>query len=128
MSVISKDYSGRVLLLAIVLGALAVCIAATAQAQDNPQPKVEIFGGYAFLHPGISEDGVALPNSENYPGGWGAAATFLFSNHIGLAADFGGHYHTYSLTSPLAGEDVHLATIMAGPHVEWRTSHITLFG
>ena len=128
MSVISKDYSGRVLLLAIVLGMLAVCMIATAQAQDNPQPKVEIFGGYAFLHPGISEDGVALPNSENYPGGWGAAATFMFAHHIGLTADFGGHYHTYSLTSPLAGEDVHLATITAGPHVEWRTTHITLFG
>jgi outer membrane protein OmpA-like peptidoglycan-associated protein len=128
MSVIRNDYSGRVLMLAIVLGALAFCMVATAQAQDNPQPKVEVFGGYAFLRPGISEAGVSLPDAEDYPAGWGAAATFMFAHHIGLTADFGGHYHTYSLTSPLAGEDVHLATITAGPHVEWRTAHITLFG
>ena len=132
MSVIRKDYSGRVLLLAIVLGALAVCIAATAQAQDNPQPKVEIFGGYAFLHPGVnvSEGGVSQNlNLENVPGGWGAAATFMVANHIGLTADFGGHYHTFNLADPdVGGFNVHLATIMAGPHVEWRTSHITLFG
>ena len=120
MPVISRSYSGRVLLLAIVVGAVAIGLMATAQAQDNPQPKVEIFGGYAFLHPGVNVDGRSL-DLENIPEGWGAAATFNFARHLGLTADFGGHYHTFS------GVNTHIGTIMFGPHVEFRTSHFTPF-
>jgi len=128
MSVISKGYSGRVLLLAIMAGAIAIGMMATAQAQDNPQPKVEVFGGYAFLHPGVNVDGTSL-NLDNVPAGWGAAATFNFAPHFGLTADFGGHYHTLDLTDHFGpGFDVHLATVMFGPHIEARTSHFTLFG
>jgi len=122
----------RVLLLTIVVGAVAFCTIASAQAQDNPQPKVEVFGGYAFLHPGVSEAGTNL-NLESMPGGWGAAATFNIARHFGLTADFGGHYHTFSLNDvlgpvPLAGVNAHVGTIMFGPHIEARTSHFTLFG
>jgi len=123
MSVISRGYSGRVLLLAIVVGAVAIGMA-TAQAQDNPQPKVEVFGGYAFLHPGVNVDGVAA-NLDNVPAGWGAAATFNVAPHFGFTADFGGHYHTYTNNDEFA--KVHLGTIMFGPHVEFRTTHFTPF-
>ena len=118
----------RVLLLTIVVGAVAFCTTATAQAQDNPQPKVEVFGGYAFLHPGVSAAGQDL-NLENVPGGWGAAATFNLFPHIGLTADFGGHYHTFNINDPgIGGFNVHLGTVMFGPHIELRTSHLTFFG
>jgi outer membrane protein OmpA-like peptidoglycan-associated protein/opacity protein-like surface antigen len=123
----------RVLLLAIMVGAVAFCTIATAQAQDNPQPSVEVFGGYAFLHPGVSAAGRDL-NLENMPGGWGAAATFNFAHHLGLTADFGGHYHTFSLADTVtvggiefAGINTHIGTVMFGPHVEFRTSHFTPF-
>lgn len=122
MSLRSKAYSHRVLLLAIVVGAVAICT--TAQAQDNPQPKAEIFGGYAFLHPGLNVDGVNA-NVDNVPGGWGAAATFNFARHFGLTADFGGHYKTFN--DPNLSGKVHLGTIMFGPHVEFRTEHFTPF-
>ncbi len=128
MSLQSEGFPVRVLLLAIVVGAVAIGAITTAQAQDNPQPKVEIFGGYAFLHPGVNENGAALSPAENFPAGWGAAATFNVAPHFGLTADFGGHYHTYSASSPLSGEDVHVGTIMFGPHLEARTSHFALFG
>ncbi|HVP53007.1 MAG TPA: OmpA family protein, partial [Terriglobales bacterium] len=120
--------SHRLLLLMIVVGAVAICTMATAQAQENPQPKLEIFGGYAFLHPGVNVDGTNA-NLENVPGGWGAAATFNFLPHLGVTADFGGHYHTFNINDlVVGGANVHLATIMFGPHVETRTSHFTFFG
>ena len=127
MSPRSEDYSPRVLLLAIVVGVVAICMVATAQAQDNPQPKAEIFGGYSFLHPGVNVNGSSA-NLENVPAGWGAAATFNFAPHLGLTADFGGHYHTFNASDPqVGGADIHLGTIMFGPRVEVRTSHFAPF-
>ncbi|MFZ3213191.1 MAG: OmpA family protein [Terriglobales bacterium] len=128
MSLRSEGFPVRVLLLAIVVGVVAIGTIAMAQSSDNPQPKVEIFGGYSFLHPGVSVDGTSA-NLENMPEGWGAAATFNVLPHFGLTADFGGNYHTFKTTdAQLGGVDVHLGTIMFGPHVEARTSHFTLFG
>ena len=128
MSLHSEGFPLRVLLLAIVVGVVATGTIAMAQSPDNPQPKVEIFGGYAFLHPGVNVDGTGL-NLENVPAGWGAAATFNFARHFGLTADFGGHYHTFNATDPqVGGADIHLGTYMFGPHVETRTSHFAFFG
>jgi len=130
MSLRSEGSPVRVLLLAIVAGAVAIGTITTAQAQDNPQPKVEIFGGYSFLRPGVNVNGTAI-NLDNVPAGWGAAATFNVANHFGLTADFGAHYHTFpNIVSqePVAGADVHLGTFMFGPHLEARTAHFALFG
>jgi len=127
MSLRTQVYSHRVLLLAIVVGAVAIGTMATAQAQDNPQPKAEIFGGYAFLHPGLNVNGTSA-DLENIPEGWGAAATFNFARHFGLTADFGGHYRTFNSSDQfVGGTNVHIGTIMFGPHVEFRTAHFTPF-
>src|SRR5208282_1935127 len=123
----SEGFPVRVLLLAIVVGAVAIGAITTAQAQDNPQPKVEIFGGYSFLRPGVNVDGTAL-NLDAVPAGWGAAATFNVAPHFGLTADFGGHYKTFDPNDVLAGADVHVGTLMFGPHVETRTTHFAFFG
>ena len=127
MSLRSEACSHRVLLLAIMVGAVLIGTLAMAQS-DNPQPKAEIFGGYAFVHPGVNVDGVNA-NLENVPEGWGAAATFNFVKHLGITADFGGHYHTFNSGDPtVGGVNVHLGTIMFGPHIEFRSSHFTVFG
>src|SRR5271167_541545 len=129
MSLRSEGFPVRVLLLAVVAGMVAIGTMTTAQAQDNPQPKAEIFGGYSFLHPGVNVNGTAA-NLDSVPAGWGAAATYNFAPHFGFTADFGGHYHTFpNIVSqePVAGADVHLGTIMAGPHIEARFSHFTPF-
>src|SRR5271167_3871127 len=129
MSLRSEGFPVRVLLFAIVVGAIAIGTITTAQAQspDNPQPKVEVFGGYSFLRPGVNADGTAL-NLDAVPAGWGAAATFNVAPHFGLTADFGGHYKTFDPNDVLAGADVHVGTLMFGPHVETRTSHFAFFG
>ncbi|HYN14506.1 MAG TPA: OmpA family protein [Terriglobales bacterium] len=128
MSLRSEGFPVRVLLLAIVVGAVAIGTITTAQAQDNPQPKVEIFGGYSLLRPGVNVGGVAQ-NLDALPAGWGAAATFNVAPHFGFTADFGGHYHTFDVAdTQVAGADVHVGTIMFGPHLEARTSHFALFG
>lgn len=127
MSLRSEAYS-RVLLLASLVVAVSIATVITAQAQDNPQPKAEIFGGYAFLHPGVNVDGTSA-DLENVPEGWGAAATFNFARHFGLTADFGGHYRTFNTTDHFfGGDNIHLGTIMFGPHVEFRTGHFAVFG
>jgi len=127
MSLRSEGFPVRVLLLAIVVGAVATCTITTAQAQDNPQPKVEVFGGYSLLRPGVNVGGVAQ-SLDALPAGWGAAATFNVAPHFGFTADFGGHYHTFDAKDVLPNTDVHVGTIMFGPHLEARTSHFALFG
>ena len=129
MSLHSEGFPVRVLLLAIMVGAVAIGTITTAQAQapDNPQPKVEIFGGYSLVRPGVNVDGVAA-NLDALPAGWGAAATFNFAPHFGLTADFGGHYKTFDPADVLAGADVHVGTVMFGPHLEARTTHFAFFG
>ncbi len=120
--------SRRVLLLTIVVGAVAILTLATAQAQDNPQPKAEIFGGYAFLQPRVSTSGIDR-HLDNIPEGWGASATYMFMRHLGFTADFGGHYHMFPppQLDPSNNVNVHLGTFMFGPRVEFRTAHFTPF-
>lgn len=87
----------RRLLLAI--GCIAL-FSFSAMAQDQAPPKVEIFAGYAYLHPG---DVNAPDNSV--PKGWGTNVTYNFTPHIGFGGDFGGHYSDTS----------DIGTILFGP-------------
>jgi outer membrane protein OmpA-like peptidoglycan-associated protein/opacity protein-like surface antigen len=135
MSRPSEGYPGRLLL--VVLAAIAVAslmsFPAAAQSSDNPQPKVEIFGGYSFYDPRVDVDGVSA-NLDNIPGGWGAAATWMFAHHLGLTGDFSGHYKKYTnLSNPFTGGttaanlNLHLGTIMFGPRVEARFGRLAPF-
>jgi hypothetical protein len=57
-------------------------------AQDAPK-RIEVFGGYQFLHAGNFDgagDGSANTN------GWDGSATFNFAKHLGVTADFSGNY------------------------------------
>ena len=82
---------------------LAFCVAllvCSAVAQDATPPKVEIFAGYAYLHPGD----INAPDN-GVPKGWGTNVTYNFTPHIGFGGDFGGHYSDTS----------DIGTILFGP-------------
>ncbi|HVP56065.1 MAG TPA: hypothetical protein VMU45_13840 [Candidatus Eisenbacteria bacterium] len=67
-----------------------------AAAQVTVQPRVEIFGGYSWLHPNGYVDWGKVPD---IPHGWNASSTFYFPNvrNLGVVVDGSGHYNsTYS--------------------------------
>jgi len=94
--------------------AVALCVPSFLLAQNDAAPKVQVFGGYSWYHPGGSIDGVDLPNLN---GGWGGQFTYNLNNWAGLTLDAGGHYHNGS---------VH--TVAAGPTFTYRRGHFAPFG
>ena len=89
-------------LLAIFLAAILASATAVAQA-----PKVELFGGYSFLHsPG-----------QNF-NGWNGAGTVYVNQWLGVTADLSGHYWTHQLNVPGVGSltfKTHQYTYAIGP-------------
>ena len=73
--------------IALLVG-LVISTGLPACAQEYP--KVEIFAGGSFL----SKD-AGLLGREPF-GGWQASVTWNVTKHIGLTADFGGHYGSIS--------------------------------
>ena len=76
-------------------------------AQDNP--KVEVFGGYQYLHIG-SNSSAGIDSGQGF-NGWDAAAQFNFNKNFGVEGEFGGAYATVS------GVKFHLYNYTGGPVV-----------
>ena len=72
----------------LTLLVVSIAVALPLSAQDSP--KLEVFGGYQYLHAG-NFDGAGDSVNTN---GWNASATFNFAKHLGIAADFSGNYKT----------------------------------
>ena len=76
------------------------------------QDKVEVFGGYQYLHTGnVTIDGVSQPGSSQSYNGWNAAATFKPHRFLGFEGDFSGTYASVS------GVNLHVYTYTGGPVV-----------
>jgi len=67
-------------------------------AQDDATPKVDIFAGYQWLHPGATvpapfqPPGAPIPQKMgDIPQGAGASAAYNFTPHWALEADYGGN-------------------------------------
>ncbi len=101
----------------LLLGAV-VMIPMMANAQDQPTPKAEFFGGYSWFTPGAQAGAFptypALPDSKK---GWAGSATWNFNRWVGATADFGGHY----------GPDYNLHTLQFGPQFRYRTDQVSPF-
>jgi hypothetical protein len=86
------------------------------------QDKVEVFGGYQYLHTGnIAVDGQTLANSSQNFNGWDASGTYYFHKFIGLQGDFGGAYATVD------GVSGHIYTYTGGPVIAFREGPIRPF-
>jgi len=81
------------------LSVLALClISIPAMAQEDATPKVDIFAGYQWLHPGATVPAPFQPPGApvaqkmgDIPQGAGASAAYNFTPHWALEADYGGN-------------------------------------
>jgi outer membrane protein OmpA-like peptidoglycan-associated protein len=105
----------RRLLSVLLISAVAFCAPSLLSAQSEPAPKVEVFGGYSWYHPGGTVLDRQIPDIAK---GWGGQVTYNLNRWAGIAVDGSGHYHDYG--------DIH--SVAAGPQFKFRTEHVTAFG
>lgn len=102
------------LILVLALAAAGLAPAARAQSSGEPAPKVEIFGGYAWMEPGTT---VATVKLNSMSKGFGISPTFYYNEHWGFTVDGGGNF----------GDNATVATIMGGPQFKWRGERVSPF-
>ncbi len=98
----------KFVVLVVFLGLLSLPL----MAADTP--KVEVFGGYEYMHLGNVGD-TGLDINAN---GWDVSATFNANKHFGVAGDFSGNYSSKSGTIGDLGTGTikpHLFTYTFGP-------------
>ena len=100
---------------ALLCGAMLLC-SGIAAAQENP--RLEVFGGYSYVHVSIS--GASPSVTANLNGG-SASGSFNLNNWLGVVADFGG-YHS---SSGVVNGNVY--SYMFGPKISMRRGRITPF-
>jgi hypothetical protein len=99
-------------------------LSAHVLAQQEATPKVDVFVGYQWLHPGgnvpapfqspINPVAFKLPDMA---GGGGASLTYNFDQHWGLEGDYGGNWNKFATES----------TGSFGPRFIWRNEGVNFF-
>jgi hypothetical protein len=99
-------------------------ISISAMAQDEPTPKVELFVGYQWLHPGITVPAPFQPFNApigvkmgDIPEGAGASLNYNFTRFLGLEADYGVNKN----------DNGSVNTVSIGPRLAYRSSGTTFF-
>ena len=78
----------------VLLVVAFVMLSLFAWAQDGP--RIQIFGGYQFLHVGSFDgDGDSAANTI----GWDASATVKLYKRVGITADFSGNYRSEGIVN-----------------------------
>ena len=95
---------------------LLSAVAASAQGA----PKVEVFGGYSYVHTSLS--GTTFTANLN---GGSASVSVNPTSWLGLVGDFGGYYGGTNSTS--GGINGEVYTYMFGPKTTFRIGRITPF-
>ncbi|HET9306213.1 MAG TPA: OmpA family protein [Candidatus Sulfotelmatobacter sp.] len=114
----------RLLCLFAVAIVLLFLIPRDAFAQNDTNPKWDIFAGYQYFHPGITvPTAFGDPNNPipfkvpDMTKGFGAALTYNFDPHWGAEFDLGENWGN--------GNDV--TTVSFGPRFIWRTDDANFF-
>lgn len=82
-------------------------------AQEAAPPKVDIFAGYSWMHPG----NVRNFAFEDLSKGWGVTGTYNFNKYAGLSIDTGGGY----------SDPANIHTLMFGPRLKFRSENFQPF-
>jgi outer membrane protein OmpA-like peptidoglycan-associated protein/opacity protein-like surface antigen len=130
----SKRHPGRVLALLTAMYAVLCTFATLAAAQDQPAPKVELFGGYSFFHPGADVHG-QLPGAlspissrlEVNPRGAGASVTYDFNRWLGLTLDTSSDWGSRETGLANRIDDAAFSNLSLGPKVTFRSQHFSPF-
>jgi outer membrane protein OmpA-like peptidoglycan-associated protein len=103
-------------------------------AQDQPVPKVELFGGYTYFYPGAVVTG-QLPGAlypissrlESNPRGTGASITYDFNRWIGLTLDASTDWGSDEVTLAKRIDDAAFANLSFGPKITFRSHRFSPF-
>jgi outer membrane protein OmpA-like peptidoglycan-associated protein/opacity protein-like surface antigen len=137
MSSHSKSHMGRILAMLAAMIVVLCAFGAPAAAQDQPAPKWELFGGYSFLYPNATVDGVlpgAAPGSlplssrlESNPRGGGASVTYNFNRWFGITLDASKEWSAGEVGVAKRIDDAGFSNVSLGPKLTYRTEHFSPF-
>ena len=127
MSSHSKGRLARVLSMLLATFAILFTFATCATAQEESAPKVELYGGYSFFHPGANVNG-EIPGAiaplssrlEANPRGFGGTITFNFNRWLGLSFDGSDHWGSGEAGLPRQIDDAGFANFSIGPKFTYR--------
>jgi outer membrane protein OmpA-like peptidoglycan-associated protein len=129
-----KRHPGRALALLTAMIAASCMFATLAAAQDWPAPKVELFGGYSFFHPGADVHG-QLPGAlapissrmEVNPRGAGVSFTVDFNRWFGITLDTSTDWGSREIGLATRIDDAAFSNLSIGPKVTFRSKHFAPF-
>ena len=134
MSSQSKSHPNWVLAVLPAMLAVLCTFATLAEAQDQPAPKWELFGGYSFLYPNADVHAVlpggVLPLSsalESNPRGVGASITYDFNRWFGLTLDGSTHWGSGETGLGMRIDDTGFSNLSFGPKFTHRGTHVAPF-
>jgi outer membrane protein OmpA-like peptidoglycan-associated protein len=134
MSSQAKRHPGGILTMLAAMIAVSCAFASLAEAQDQPAPKWELFGGYSFFQPGADVHG-QLPGAlfplssrlEANPRGAGVSATYNFNRWFGLTLDASSHWGSGESTFARRIDDAAFSNLSFGPKITFRTHRFSPF-
>jgi outer membrane protein OmpA-like peptidoglycan-associated protein len=131
---IAERQIARVLAMSVATVFLSFSLSTLAAAQDQPVPRVEIFGGYSFVYPGADVHGT-LPQGlvplnsrlESNPRGVGASVTYNFNRIFGLTFDTSTHWGSGEALLGNKVDDAGFTNFSVGPKFTFRSRHFSPF-
>lgn len=134
MSSLWRVRCSQVASIALAVLILLYTMGAPAEAQDQPAPKWELYGGYSFLYPNsdihATLPGGLLPVSsplESNPRGLGGSLTYDFNRWFGLTLDASSHWKSGESLLYKTIDDTAFTNISFGPKVTFRGKHVAPF-
>jgi hypothetical protein len=134
MSSHSHNPGGRVAVMLLAVASVLCSLATLAAAQDQPAPKVELYGGYSAFYPGCDLHGLlpggVVPVSSCLtwnPRGIGASITYNFNRWFGLTVDSSGQWGSGETGLVARIDRSEFFNLSAGPKITFRTHYLSPF-
>ncbi len=102
----------------VSIGVLIFGLSMAAAAADEV-PKLEVFGGFSWLH----TDNMHVSGIKSNYMGWDSEAQFNLNRILGVTADIGGNYGRLLANTPTR----HSYSFLFGPTLSYRAQHSTIF-